>query len=274
MKNKTRLLTLLSAVLLSACGTKQLPKSSLPEKLNKLPTTTTFVSNGPQLEYKDGKWQYIFYAGTKKLVSFDADELKNDGQFDITKTKAFEFEKDGKKQIVEAQLKLAGTNLTYGHYGFFEYKGEKCDKFTGECNEEKDLEPFFVGQQNKKGFNRPDVKTTFTGSTHAMLKTKKRNGYISGTATLEFAANSPKGDLTFNYNDKTIKTVKAKGIDFEHLNTNVDEWYVNGKKMESGDGEGDLKAGMFDNKEVIGTYELKSKYESFTLKGGFGLTKK
>lgn len=267
MKNKTKLLTLLSAVLLSACGAK-LEKSSLPDKLNQLPNNTIFETTGPKLENKNGKWQYTLYdSANKKIVSFDANELVQDGLFDVSNPKDFKVN----NQSYEGILKVAGTDLAYGHYGFLEYTNEVCDKFTGECNEEIKADVFHVGQQNKKAFTRPTANTKFVGSTRAMLKTQKRNDYIAGTATLELAAGQPKGNFTFNYDDKNIKKVEAKGVDFEN-NTHVDEWHVNGKKLEAGEvKEEEFKAGMFGATEVIGNYKLKS--ENFALQGGFGLKK-
>lgn len=292
MKNKTSLLTIATLLMLAACGSKtEIMKSGLADKFAKLDKDTTFASVGssnnstPKLERnKDGKWQYVIdnkQTGTNRkiLATFDVDSFVKVGDFDVSETKDMKVTGNaGQEQIFKVKLKLAGTNLTYGHYGFAEANFKACNN-SGQCVDQKGANSFFV-MQNGKGiennFVKPAEKTIYKGSTHAFLTAGERNDYIAGNAELEFSGNVSTGNLTLNYNDTMIKKVEARGVDFAN-NMSVDKWLVNNTELQNNgvQSPGNIVAKTYNMEEIVGAYGLNGNLNGtgFELRGGFGLKK-
>ncbi len=160
MKNKKYILTIITAVILSACNLgknkpdaeiqkkDKLDKKSLnfsgepavkigksvSERLAELPENAEFFGyNGNLDKDSDGKLKYRLSVNKNDVSIYDAiftkDDFKQEGEFDVTDFKKAEVSVDSndyyynekiEKDDTKTKIKIPRTDLTYGDYGFFE----------------------------------------------------------------------------------------------------------------------------------------------------------
>lgn len=234
------------------------------------------------LKNENGKWKLSF-KDNNQTFDFYVNEMKNGEIFDETK-----IVKANVGVPIDAKLKVAKTDLSYANYGLLEmtldYQGQKVTVFN----------PFVLHQKDKKvPFIKPAQDLRFSGTTNAVLTTRKNNKFsykdIIGTANMTVSANQPKANINFTYNTDDFKTtMTVKNVDLETGKASShDDFKFSNKDYHLMDDTSDNKTyldhTMLDNKEMVGSY--RARFQQFkkennqnigigyTLDGVFGMKK-
>ena len=269
---------LLGLILLFGCSKQQnqannsSEENNIYKKLSKIDSNTEFSSDfGDDIKLVNNNgWEYIIKDNKNGTFTFKVKDLKRDGVFDVSEYKNMDFGIDTKSRI-----RIAKTNLSYGHYGILESKFNYLGNIPVKSNN-----GFFLYQKDKETtFITKPEDMVFEGQTHAVLGTRKKGNKfsykdLSGTAKMIIPANQNFGNLEFDFKD--WHKVTAKNLNLE--NNTVEKWSISNQNihfMDRDDVKPVIESKVLDNKEIIGSYKLNLQEGTtgYSIDGGFGIKK-